>query len=193
MWDIDLFLLLNFDGGPTVDNIILAISGVKLWIPLYALIIGLSWYKSGWRTALLLVAAIGLAVGLSDIFTGIFKNSGLLKGILPDSFPYRLRPSRNEEIAALIHVVKKGGLYGTISAHAATSFSIGYLATKHIDKRWFSIIMWTQVVLVCYSRIYLSSHYPQDILLGLLTGWIIAHATWLLFTRLNNRWFVERR
>lgn len=187
MWDIDLFLLLNFDGGPVVDQIILAISGVKLWIPLYLLILALTWQKSGWKTMLLLIAAIALAAGLSDIITGIFKHSGLLEGALPDSFPYRLRPMHNEELQGMIHVIKKGGQFGTISAHAATSFSIGYLATKHIAKRWFSIIMWCQVALVCYSRIYLGSHYPQDILLGLAVGWLLSYPTWLLFKRLNSK------
>ncbi len=186
MWDIDLFLLLNFDGGSTLDSIMLMISGVKLWIPLYLFILGFTWYKSGWRTMLLLLAAIGLAVGLSDIITGIFKNSGLLKGLLPESFPFRLRPSRNEDLAGLVHVVKRGGLYGTISAHAATALSIGYLATRSIANRYFSYIMWTQVVLVCYSRIYLSSHYPQDILLGLLFGLAISHPTWLLYCRIRG-------
>ncbi len=186
-WDINLFLLLNFDGGSVIDQIILAISGVKLWILLYLLILGLTWHKSGWKTMLLLIAAIALAAGLADIITGVFKHSGLLEGILPDSFPYRLRPMHNEEIAGLIHVVKGGGQFGTISGHAATSFSIGYLATNAISKRWFSIIMWSQVALVCYSRIYLSSHYPQDILLGLVVGWALSYPTWLLFKKLNYK------
>ncbi|MFI3270030.1 MAG: phosphatase PAP2 family protein [Rikenellaceae bacterium] len=178
MWDTDLFLLLNFDGGETLDKIMVLISGVKLWIPLYLLILGITWRRSGWRTMLLLLAAIGLAVGLSDIITGVFKNSGLLKGLLPESFPFRLRPGQTPELEGLIHVVKRGGMYGTFSAHAATSLSIGYLATRAIDRRWFSWIMWTQVALVCYSRIYISSHFPQDILLGLITGFIISNLVW---------------
>ncbi len=186
MWDINLFLFLNFDGGSLLDQVILAISGVKLWIPLYLLILGLTWYKSGWRTMLLLLAAIALAVGLADIIAGIFKHSGLLKGVLPETFPYRLRPMHNEAIRDMIHVVKGGGRYGTISAHAATSFSIGYLATRAINRRWFSIVMWIQVALVCYSRIYLSSHYPQDILLGLTLGLALSHPIWLLFKRLRR-------
>ncbi len=187
MWDINLFLFLNFDGGSFMDQLIVAISGVKLWIPLYLLILGLTWYKSGWRTMLLLLAAIALAAGLADIVAGIFKNSGLLKGILPEGFPYRLRPMHNEDIRELIHVVKGGGRYGTISAHAATSFSIGYLAVRMIDKRWFSIVMWTQVALVCYSRIYLSSHYPQDILFGLALGFAISYPVWRLLTLLQGK------
>ena len=41
--DHDLFLALNFDGGPMLDRAMLAISGTLLWIPLYLLIIWLVW------------------------------------------------------------------------------------------------------------------------------------------------------
>lgn len=41
MYDFDhqLFLALNFDGGPAVDRLMLIISGTTMWLPLYALIL----------------------------------------------------------------------------------------------------------------------------------------------------------
>lgn len=180
MWDTNLFLLLNFDGGSVMDAAMLFISGKLSWIPLYLLILWLIYRRSGWRGVLFAIIAIGCAVGISDIVAGIFKHSGLLKNLLPD-FPVRLRPMHTPELEGLIHVIKGGGKYGTVSAHAATSISIGLIATLAIQQRWFSIVMWTQVVLVCYSRIYLSSHFPQDILLGAAVGVVSGWLMWQLF------------
>ncbi len=146
------------------------------------LILGLIYRKSGWRGVLFTIVAIGCAVGVSDLIAGIFKHSGILKNLLPE-FPVRLRPMHTPELEGLIHVLKIGGLYGTVSAHAATSVSIGLIATLAIRRRWFSILMWTQVFLVCYSRIYLGYHFPQDILLGIGIGLIAGYSMWQLFKR----------
>ena len=47
--DHDLFLALNFDGGPMLDRAMLAVSGTLLWIPLYLLIVWLVWRRTGAR------------------------------------------------------------------------------------------------------------------------------------------------
>ncbi len=183
MWDTDLFLWLNFDGGSLVDSLMLFASGKLSWLPLYLLILWLVWRRSGWRGVLFAVVAIGAAVGLSDLISGIFKHSGLLKGLLPD-FPVRLRPMHTPELEGLVHFVREGGQFGTVSAHAATSISIAIIASMAIRRRWFVAVMWTQVALVCYSRIYLGYHFPQDILLGALVGTLSGGSMWLLFRRL---------
>ena len=35
--DHNLFLALNFDGGPFMDRLMLTVSGTTMWLPLYAL------------------------------------------------------------------------------------------------------------------------------------------------------------
>ena len=37
-FDHGLFLALNFDGGPTMDRLMTAVSGTTMWLPLYALL-----------------------------------------------------------------------------------------------------------------------------------------------------------
>ena len=39
--DHNLFLALNFDGGPFMDRLMLTVSGTTMWLPLYALILWL--------------------------------------------------------------------------------------------------------------------------------------------------------
>ena len=38
--DHNLFLALNFDGGPFMDRLMLTVSGTTMWLPLYALTSG---------------------------------------------------------------------------------------------------------------------------------------------------------
>ncbi len=185
MWDHELFLWMNFDGGRQLDSIMQFASGHLSWVPLYALILGLIWRANGWRKMLLALLCIAIAVGVSDIIAGIFKHSGLLKGLLPD-FPVRLRPMHTDGIKELTHFLRVGGQYGTVSAHAATALSVGIVATYFIRRWWFGVVMLLQVALVCYSRIYLGYHFPQDILLGILVGSLSSIAAVVLYTILER-------
>lgn len=186
MWDQDLFLWLNFDGGATMDSIMLFASGKTSWIPLYLLILGLVWRKDGWRSAILLAVTIGLAVGMSDLVAGIFKHTGPLKHLWED-FPARLRPMHTPDLERVIHFINKGALYGTVSAHAATSLAIGLISSFAIKRWWFYIVMAIQVLLVCYSRIYLGYHFPQDILLGLSIGTLSGYLMYQIYKVLNKK------
>lgn len=167
--DHALFLDLNFDGGACMDRLMLLCSGKLTWVPLYLLILWLIYRRTGLRNLLLFAGLAVLSVVLTDIVAGIFKHSGLLKNLLPDFQP-RLRPMYTPELEGLVHVVKRGGQFGTVSAHAATTCSIALLASLILRRGWFSCLMAVWVALVCYSRIYLAYHFPLDILYGLLLG-----------------------
>ncbi len=171
MYDFDhkIFLALNFDGGVVMDRVMLAISGTAMWIPFYLLVLWLVWRRAGWRNMLLFAAAMVLALVLSDMLAGIFKHSGVLKNLIP-SFPARLRPMWTPELDGLIHVVREGGRYGTVSSHASTVASVAVLSSCVIRRTWFSVLTIAMVVIICYSRIYLAYHFPCDLLLGIAVG-----------------------
>lgn len=184
-FDHDLFLWLNFDGGPAMDTLMTIISTPASWAWLYMLILWLVWRKEGWRGVLLFLALVAVAVGLSDLIAGIFKHSGLLKNLWP-SFPARLRPMHTPELEGLVHVVKQGGQYGTVSAHAATMVAMAVMAIGAIGRNWFKWLMIASVVLICYSRIYMAYHFPVDIVLGTGVG-LIAGVVALMCYRLAMR------
>ena len=83
-FDHGLFMALNFDGGTALDRVMLTISGTAMWLPLYALILWLVWRRSGWRGMSVFLVLMLLALGLSDIVSGIFKHNGLLGDMLND-------------------------------------------------------------------------------------------------------------
>ena len=200
-FDHQLFMLLNFDGGAVVDNIMTAISGVMMWIPMYLLMLWLVWRRYSWREAVLFIAAAAIAMGLSDMICGIFKHAGLLKHLWP-SFPPRWRPMFTPALEGLdispdslmnwrrnptpdlphaVHIVSDNSRYGTVSAHAATIVSVTLLACKAIRLRWFTWFMTAAAVLICYSRIYLACHFPGDLALGAATGAATGYIAWRLF------------
>ena len=169
-FDYPLFFWLNFDGGPVMDKTMLWASTPAVWAWLYLLIIFLVWRRYSWRGALLLLVAAGAAIGLADMIAGIFKHTGLLKDLWP-SFPVRLRPMHTPALEGQVNnILRVGGEYGTVSAHAATMVSLAVIAIAAIGRRWFAWLMVASVVVVCYSRIYLGYHFPVDIALGATTG-----------------------
>lgn len=169
--DHELFLALNFDGGAAMDQAMLTISGTLMWLPLYALILWLVYRRAGWRNVVLFVICMGAAIALSDLIAGIFKHSGLLKGLWSE-FPPRLRPMFTPELEGWVHFPPEAvaGRYGTVSSHAATIVALAVISARVIRRCWFSWLMVGCTLLICYSRIYLAKHFPIDLLLGTGVG-----------------------
>lgn len=187
-WDWALFELLNFDGPKALDAIMLPISGIIVWIPLYILIIYMVWRRYSWQGVIALVVAMGVAIGFADIVAGVFKHQGPLKELWPN-FPARLRPINTEGIEAFTNGYGNAGLNGSVSAHAATIVSIALLASQIVKERWMTIVLWIVALLVCYSRIYFACHFPQDLLLGALLGLISALLGLWIFHLVRKRVF----
>ena len=179
-WDWPLFELLNFDGPTALDYAMRLVSGVKLWVPLYILIIYIVWRKHRWQGVVALIVAMAVAIGFADIIAGVFKHQGPLKDLWA-SFPARPRPMHTEGLEAYTNGYGNAGLNGSVSAHAATITAIALLSSLIIRRRWFTAMMTIVATLVCYSRIYLACHFPQDLLLGALLGIVSAMIGFWLF------------
>ena len=187
-FDHPLFLWLNFDGGALLDKLMLAISTPAVWSWLYVLILYIVWRGFGWRGVLIFLVAAGGAVALGDMISGIFKHTGLLKNLWP-SFPARLRPMHTPELEGLVsNILRQGGQYGTVSGHAATMTAMAVLSFAAIRRGWFSWLMTTVVLLVCFSRIYLGYPFPVDIALGVMTGLVSGAVMLLLYRWMIRRW-----
>ena len=168
-FDHDLFLWMNFDGGEFFDSLMVAASNPLAWSWLYVIIFYLVWRYTGWKGLLIFAVIAGLSLGLSDLIAGIFKHSGPLKNLWA-SFPARLRPMHTPELQEVIHFVTRGGKYGTVSAHAATTIALAVTASAFVKRWWMTAAMVAMTLIICYSRIYLAYHFPFDIVLGLATG-----------------------
>ena len=210
MYDFDhqLFLGLNFDGGPVVDRLMLTVSGTAMWLPLYALILWLVWRRGGWRNVIVFTMLMIAALALSDMVSGIFKGNGVLGDLLP-GFEPRWRPMFTPSLEGLdiapdslralrmtgtpgnwtVHVPVEAvsGRFGTVSAHAATIVALAVLSASAIRRRWFTALMIFCTLLICYSRIYLGKHFPMDLVWGTLVGAILGWAAYQAYRKLTQK------
>ncbi len=207
-FDHDLFLRLNFDGGPAMDAVMSAFSGLAVWTPLYVLTLWLIHRRYGWRGILVFLIAVAIVVGLSDMISSLFKGRGLLKAWLPDDFVPRPRPMYTPILEGLnitpdslrvlrraavpmdwqVHVLHTGGLYGTVSSHAANHVALAVLSAGVVQRRWFTVLMVLYAAAVCYSRIYLAMHFPMDLFWGTLIGIVLGSlGVWELHRSLRVR------
>lgn len=169
-WDWGLFEFLNFDGPTWLDSTMTKVSGMMVWIPLYVLIIYLVWRRYSWRGVITFFVALGAAILIADLVAGIFKHQGPLKDLWA-SFPARLRPMHTPEgIDFATNGYYTKNLYGTVSGHTSTIVAIALLSSVVVRREWFTALMVCVTLLICYSRIYLACHFPQDILLGATVG-----------------------
>ena len=190
-WDWRLFEWLNFDGPQWLDAAMTTVSGIVMWLPLYTLIIYMVWRRYSWRGLLAFAVAMGVAIGLADIVSGIFKHQGILADLWP-SFPARPRPMHTAEgLEFFTNGYYTGNRFGTVSGHSATIVAIALLSALVIKRGWFTVLMAVVATMVCYSRIYLACHFPQDILLGAFVGVLSALCSVWLF-QLLRRLFGER-
>ena len=167
--DTQWFLWLNGQHTRWLDTVMVAITEMWPWIPLYVLLLYLVFKQYGKRGWWILLT-IALVILCSD----------QLSAHVCKPFFHRLRPCFNPELEGLVHLPKglPGGRYGFVSSHAANTFAVAAFLTAVLHKSYRSIGWWLYAwaFVSSYSRIYVGVHYPSDILggavLGVSIGWL---------------------
>jgi undecaprenyl-diphosphatase len=176
--DQQFFLFLNSRHSPFWDQVMHAISGILIWVPLYVAILVFLGIRYKKRFPLLLLFII-VAVALSDqISVQLFKNVF-----------ERLRPCHEPSLEGMVHLVNNecGGLYSFVSSHASNSFNVALLSLMLIRRKWFSISILVWASVVGYSRIYLGVHYPGDVICGSVLGASVGWCVYKMYEVTENR------
>ena len=166
--DQQLTLAINSCYSAFTDPIWAFFSDKVVWIPMYAAIIALLFWKLGWKKALVVLAGIGLTFGFCDQFSNIVKYAVA-----------RIRPVNDSFMLSQgLHVLETGGGYSFFSAHAANSF--GLAASSVIGLRSYSGNPWWKTgygawmffwaAMVSISRIFVGKHYLGDVIVGSIIG-----------------------
>ena len=175
--DQQLFLFINSLNSPFFDQVMHAISGKLIWVPLYLAILIFLGIKYKRKFFIILIFII-LAATLADQSSVFVKNLFL-----------RLRPCHEPSLKGLVHLVNGecGGMYGFVSSHATNSFNVALLSLLFVKKRWYSISIIAWALVVGYSRIYLGVHYPGDVLCGSFLGAFIGWSMFRLYVLTDNK------
>ena len=179
--DSDLFLFLNGLHVDWLDRIMVIITEMWAWIPLYLLLIYWTVKQYGKRCGWVFLA-VGIVVLFSDQLA-----SHVCKPLV-----HRLRPCYNDDFQDLIYLPNglAGGKYGFVSSHAANTFAVATFMTAALKRYrpWAAIVLFLWALLSSYSRIYIGYHYPGDILCGAILGALVGMVVWEVF-----QWTFQKR
>ncbi len=172
--DSQLFLFLNGLHVDWMDKVMVLVTDMWMWFPLYLLLIYWAIKQYGKRCWWVFLA-LGIVVLCTDQLA-----SHVCKPVF-----HRLRPCYNVDFQDLIYLPKgmAGGRYGFVSSHAANTFGVAAFLTPVLRKYrpWPAIMLFLWAFISSYSRIYIGYHYPGDILCGALLGILIGLILWKVF------------
>lgn len=192
-FDKQLLLTINHWTAPWADQLMMTMSKVPVWYPLYVLVaIALfipgtysqhSLYRrecSGakiWKVGLTAFVSVLLCYLFTDHLSHIVRNTVC-----------RPRPGFDPEIGSLVRLIAgAGNPYGFFSGHAANTIGFAVLTSLIVRRRAWTVVSLVWALLVCYSRCYLGQHYPIDVLTGIICGIIFSLAGYWLYKFLMRR------
>ena len=178
--DTDLFLYLNSLHVEWLDKIMILITNMGIWFPLYLLLIYWTVKQYGKRCWWVFLA-IGVVVLCSDQLS-----AHVCKPLFQ-----RLRPCYNTDLQDVIYLPKglAGGKYGFVSSHAANTFAIATFLTPALRhyRPWAGLALYLWAFISSYSRIYIGYHYPGDIICGAILGILVGLVLWKVFQIIQRK------
>jgi undecaprenyl-diphosphatase len=166
LWDRKLFVFLNNLGIEQYDGFWIFITRIESWTFLFIGFIMLILHYHKVKRGLGIVMVTLIIFGITLLITNVTK-----------VYVARLRPNNVEALSELIRALLRPTSYSFFSGHASSSFAITTFVVLSIRKfsRWIYLAyLWP--VLFVLSRIYVGVHYPSDIVVGALVGFLMALA-----------------
>ena len=144
------------------------LSDVRIWFPMYGVIMGVMIYRLGWKKGLVVILSCILCVTLADQISYHIK-----EGI------DRLRPYYTTDLLqrGLHWPMNRSSFFGFFSGHASNSFGFAicsWLGFRLNDRRCryraYGICIFLWAALVALSRVMMAAHFFGDIFVGTLFG-----------------------
>ena len=175
--DRTFFLAINGAFSSFWDPVMIFVSRIPVWIPLYVIVAAALFYKRSWKIALL---AFGCAI-LTFVLTDQI-------GLLIKNLAERPRPGFDPMLEGLGRFIDgKGGHFSFVSNHASNVFGFALFTLLFFKNRIYTIAILLWAATISYSRVYLGKHFPLDILCGTILGVLCGILIYKLFTCLINK------
>lgn len=172
--DTSLFLWLNGFHSLYGDYFMTMYSHRFIWIPFYISFAYVMFRNYPVKPNIACLIVIAIIITVCDQ-----TSSSFLKPLV-----MRMRPSNLENpISPMVHIAfgYRGGRYGFPSSHAANAWSMAFFAMYLAKRNKLTAFLIFWAFLMSYSRIYLGVHYPGDILVGTIIGFIGATLFYHIF------------
>lgn len=176
--DKELLIYLNNLGSETFDPFWLIITKQLNWLPFFLMLFYFMKKKLSWKKVGIIVLFLAFLILLTDQLTNLVKYS-----------VERLRPCNTEDIMSMIRIVKSSSSFSFFSGHASNS-SATMLFLFLILRRYYrhAYLVFIFPLIFAYSRIYLSLHFPGDILVGFVVGIINGTIFYKLFQWMERKY-----
>jgi undecaprenyl-diphosphatase len=200
--DQQILFLINHDWAHRgLDRLMAVMSSLDFWLPLLLAMALVAAIWGGFRMRVMLLTA-GLALAITDALVvrtlkdlvGRPRPHEMLEGVrtldLAAAAPRLLaltKPLKEEYSGARIRP-PHGNSFP--SAHAANNFAVATVGALFFRRRGW--LLFLPAILVAYSRVYVGSHWPLDVLvsclLGLGIGLLVVAGTEALWRRWGGLW-----
>ncbi len=168
--DKQISLVINGLHSELTDKIWVFFSDVQIWFPMYGLIVGLLFWRLGWKKALVFTLALALTVLCCDQTANLFK----------EGFG-RIRPCNDEfMIANGAHILTQNGSFSFFSGHACNAFGfaccslMAFREDRRLRYRGYAAFIFIWAFMVSISRIFVAAHFFGDVLVGAVMGTIMS-------------------
>ena len=160
--DTQVFLTVNSMHNSYWDTFMWLFSDKYVWIPLYVSLAFLIFKNYDPKVFLYCLLTVLVIIVFTD---------GVSSHILR---PY---------IADVVHIVDghRGGKFSFPSSHSANSWGLVFFIIYFFRQRLLTLFLVLWALVVCYSRLYLGVHYPGDLFVGMIVGFVGATMCYYVF------------
>ena len=106
----------------------------------------------------------------------------IIVNVILKNLTHRARPFT--EISDIILLIKAPKDFSFPSGHTSASFTMVYVFYKHF-KKYFPAVLITSII-IAFSRLYLTVHFPSDVLAGVLIGLFSGFLGEKILNRINK-------
>lgn len=176
--DQDLLVFLNGFGTEAFDPFWLFITKQLNWLPFFLVLFYFLFKKVSLKKVGVIILFLAFLILCTDQLTNLVKYS-----------VQRLRPCNTVAIMDAIRIVKSSNSFSFFSGHASNSMATMlflFLILRRFYKYAFLVFLFPLVF--AYSRIYLSLHFPGDILVGYCAGLLMGTLFYKLFCWVEDKY-----